>query len=188
MRFDMSFPEREFFMKLFRGSLTQRRKGAEGAEVLVVVFIAVFLTMGCSDEDNAGNLNGTWSDGWGTIIINTSEMTIEYVNTYQGIISNTPNFTAAHGVIIIEFTKYTEWDYSDWPNSSSFENTENIGKYGALFWTELKSSSVRLVDFWETDAAVPVHKLLNTIEEAEVFFTMDKIGDIPWSGTSPYTK
>ncbi|MCL2139940.1 MAG: hypothetical protein FWH41_10490 [Treponema sp.] len=158
----------------------------------VKVFTALFLVsmfIACSMEDEeSGNLNGIWSNNANgyisTIKIETSSKTIDYADNYQGKIVNSPNFTAANGVIIIEFTKYINWDYSSEPYTSS-ENFEKIGKFGALYWKQLKPNSVYMADAyigWE-------HAMFDTIENATEKFTMDNVGDyINWSIVGPYKK
>jgi len=151
------------------------------------VLFAIFVFFGCQPVDEeTGNLNGTWFFGSDPFYkINTTAKTIEYVDNYQGNIINSPDFTAANGVLIIEFTKYFEWDYSDWPNSVSVENPDNIGKFGALYWTELKLNSVRLADYWDENFS---HVLFDELTEAVEFFKIEKLVGISWSGIAPYTK
>ncbi|MCL2068131.1 MAG: hypothetical protein FWG99_11800 [Treponema sp.] len=163
----------------------QRRK----ATAVFVVLFAALLFMGCPMEDGeTGSLNSVWSNNANgfitTIKIDASAKTIDYVGSYEGKIVNSPNFNAANGVLIIEFTKYIDWDYTSEPYTSS-ENPEKEGKYGALYWKELKSKSVYMADAytgWD-------HAMFDTIENAEVEFTLDKVNNfVDWSIVGLYTK
>jgi hypothetical protein len=153
--------------------------------------LALFLSAGllfisCSDNANSsGDLNGTWDDGWNPVIIDSSAKTIVYTGSYEGVIANAPNgYTAKSGVLIIQFTKYANFGAGT-PSTSH----ANVGKYGALYWTELTASSVRLADAYNTTTWV--HVMYPTLAEANAAFTpaADKVGTyVDWSPTAPYTK
>jgi hypothetical protein len=145
---------------------------------------------GCGeDEDDPGALHGTWKnvavfgeDEYITIIkIDTSAMTIVYEDSYEGQIANSPNFDAASGVLIIKFTKYADW------GSTPSTTHDNVGKFGAMYWTGLTASQVSLADAYTGYT----HVMFDTIGEAQTAFTpaADKVGEyVDWSITSPYTK
>jgi hypothetical protein len=153
-----------------------------------ILTLALFLSAGllfvsCADNESSGNLNGTWDDGYSPVIINSSAKTIVYTDSYEGNIVNSPGYTASSGVLIIQFTKY-----ADWGGPAPSTSHANVGKYGALYWTELTASSVRLADaFDKTYARV----MFDTLAEANAAFTpaADKVGNyIDWSITAPHTK
>ena len=183
-----------FFVKSF----TQRNRAKGSKSVKSAVFLLIALTllfMGCSDGNSPNgasdsvSLNGTWNDDWGTMKINTSANTIEYVGNNEGKIVNSPNYSAVNGVLIIEFTKYIEMDYSNWPEVTSAENPDNIGKFGALYWRDLKSDSVYMAEAWAMGSGGYEHVMYETIEEARAAFTMDKAGEyVDWSILGIYTK
>ncbi|MDR0443758.1 MAG: hypothetical protein LBH44_10150 [Treponema sp.] len=134
------------------------------------------------DDADTGNLNGTWSnvyEDWITTIkINTSAKSIEYIGAYKGTIANSPDFSAANGVLIIQFTKYWEWDSLD-------ENPDKAGKYGALYWRDLKPDSVYMADAYTGFA----HTMFEKYSDAEAAFTPDNAGDyVDWSIVGIYTK
>jgi len=151
--------------------------------------LALFLSTGlmfvsCSNDENSGNLNGTWDDGWSPVKIDTSAKTI-VSGSYEANIANAPNgYTASSGVLIIKFTKYADFGAGA-PSTSH----ANVGKYGALYWTELTASSVRLADAY--DNTTWVHIMFPSLEEANKAFTpaADKVGTyVNWGPTAPYTK
>jgi hypothetical protein len=174
------------------GSLTWRRiEPLVRGHGVIFILLMILLLAGCAEGGGGSstataNLNGTWKDNYGTTItINTSAKTIEYSNSYKGTIENTPKYTAVNGVLIIKFTKYTDADYSNYPEVTYNENTENIGKYGALYWKDLTSNSVYMADAYTGYT----HTMFGTLSEAQTNFTLDRAGNyIDWSITSPYTK
>jgi len=149
--------------------------------------LALFLSTGlmfvsCADNESSGNLNGTWDDGWSPVIINSSARTIVYTGSYEGNIVNSPSYTASSGVLIIQFTKY-----ADWGGPAPSTSHANVGKYSALYWTELTAGSVRLADAYEGYNRV----MFATLGEANASFTpaADKVGNyVDWGITAPYTK
>ena len=162
---------------------------------LVVLFCLStgLLFTGCNTEpdpenDAAGDLNGTWKNvasfggtDYITIIkIDTSAKTVVYQDSYEGQIANSPNFAAADGVLIIKYTKYADW--GETPSTSH----ANVGKFGAMYWTGLTSSKVKLADAYSG-----THVMYDTLATAQSAFTpvADKVGNfVDWSITSPYTK
>ncbi|MDR0502839.1 MAG: hypothetical protein LBH16_05900 [Treponema sp.] len=162
------------------------KRAAYGAVFTLVLLIGAML-ISCADPDPAenANLNGTWSDAYSSITINTSANTIVYENNYAGIIKNSPNYESVNGVLIVEFTSYMDADYSNYPDVTYTPNTENIGKFGALYWTGLTAASVSMADAYDGY----IHAIFDTLAEAQTNFTMDNAGNyIDWSITSPYTK
>jgi hypothetical protein len=155
---------------------------------------ALFLSAGlmftsCKTDDDSGDLNGTWSytaipEYAYDIIINTSAKTVEYTGSYEGTIANSPNYTAGSGVLIIRFTKYAS--YGAGPPSTTHAN---VGKYGALYWTELKANSIKAADAY--DQSTYAHVMFNTLAEAQAAFepAADKVGTyVSWAGIAPLTK
>jgi hypothetical protein len=144
----------------------------------------------------SGNLNGVWTFHYKgndttqdppvyydyVTTIKIANGTYEYGDTqsggyafwYKGQIANSPEYTAASGVLIIKFTAYTA-------------DSTRTGKYGAVYWTQLTANSVRMADAWTGPPYV--HTLFDTLQEARTNFTIDRMGDyIDWSITSPYAK
>jgi hypothetical protein len=156
-----------------------RLKGA----AFFVILLAAFLFMGCPPEaEETGNLNGTWVndfDGYITTIkIDTSKKTIEYEGSYKGKIANSPDFTTVNGVLIIEFTSYLDW-------LTSAEDTDKIGKFGALYWKDLNTDSVYMADAYNGI----IHVMFDNLSEANAAFTLDNSGNyIDWSIIGIYTK
>jgi hypothetical protein len=154
---------------------------------------ALFLSAGlmftsCTADDDSGDLNGTWSytampEYAYDIIISTSAKTVVYTGGYEGTIANSPNYTAGSGVLIIRFTKYA--DYGAAPSTTH----ASVGKYGALYSTELKASSVKAADAY--DQSTYAHAMFATLAEAQAAFepAADKIGTyVNWAGIAPLTK
>jgi len=151
----------------------------------VMLLSSGLMFVSCSNDDNSsGNLDGTWDAGYGTVIINTSDKTVVYTGNYEGIIVNSPNYTASSGVLIVQFTKYANW--GDPAPSTSHANA---GKYGALYWSGLKTGSVKLADAY--NQTTYTHVMFNTLVEADAAFTpaADKVGTyVNWSIIAPYQK
>jgi hypothetical protein len=155
--------------------------------------LALFLSVGllfisCQDNTNSsGSLNATWDDGWSPVTINTSAKTIVYTGNYEAIIENSPDYTATSGVLIIKFTKYAT-NYDGNPVATHV----NVGKYSALYWTELTASSVRLADAYDkTPPPYGSHAIRASLSIAQTDFlpAADKVGNyVDWSITAPYTK
>jgi hypothetical protein len=149
-----------------------------GVGALVGAFCVVALAVGLFSCDggsgSGGDLEGTWSDGYGTTTI--SAASIKYVSgfnmgDYTGSIANTPKLTAASGVLIIKFSA---------PSSLS-------GKYGARYWKSLKSTTVLMADVYTPDWSTLDSKA--TLAEAEAAFSNANVGNyVDWSGIGPYTK
>lgn len=150
---------------------------------------AVILLLGCQIDDDTGNLHGTWINVYDpggenefttTIIINSSAKTIEYADSYEGEIINSPDFSAVNGVLIIKFTKYCDFMYP--PPISTHSN---VNKFGALYWRELTIGSVLMADAYDGLD----HLIFDTIEEAQTAFTIDKANNyVDWSYVGTYTK
>jgi hypothetical protein len=190
------------FNSLHQGSATSRnrkvssllrRHWARGVFALAVMFcLSALLFTGCKEPDNSGNLNGVWRDSYGDIItINASTIKYQYsgpMDYYEGTIVNSPDFTAASGVLIIQFTEYYDFVYESSPPyslTSHTKNTANYGKYGALYWKDLTPNSVSMSDAYESGS----HKIFDSLPLAQANFTMDRAGNyVDWSITSPYTK
>ena len=82
-------------------------------------------------------------------------------------------------MLIIQFTKY-----ADWGDEPATEHN-NVNKFGALYWRELKLNSVRLADAYIGFD----HAIFTTLEEAQENFTIDKIGNyVDWSIIGLYKK
>ena len=157
----------------------------------VLVFLwTVLLVTGCSSNGTEpGHLDGVWinvfrmqgePDFITEIRIDAEAQTILYVDSYEGTIVNSPDWTAAHGVLIIEFTRYN--DFMEPPPRSDHPN---VGKFGALYWRDLSRGSVFMADAYiGFDPA-----LFDTIQEAQTNFTLHNVETfIPWGITGLYTK
>jgi len=170
--------------------------------VLLCLSAALVFT-GCStDPDDSENLNGTWiysSPGYSSSIkINSSAKTIVYEENYEGDIVNSPDYAAVNGVLIVKFTKYweTNWemidpegDFEDINNwtSTTAETDANNGKFGAVYWRDLKAGSVRMADAY-TNAGF-THVILADLATAQTSFTLERAGEyVDWSITGTYTK
>jgi len=146
------------------------------------------------EKQETGDINGTWiyvykeegvDDYITTISINTQAKTVEYLDTYTGNIVNTPDYTSSFGVLIIQFTKYFDWDYSNWPLATSYENPEKAGKYGALYWRNLTEKTVLLSDAYEGFS----HVIFTNLSDALSNFTLSKSNTyVDWGKTGAYTK
>ena len=156
-----------------------------------IILIMSLLIISCDiDEDETGNLNGTWinlyhdpsgeyEDFETKIIINTANKTVEFAGSYEANITNSPNFSSANGILIIQFTKY-----GDWGEEPATEH-DNVGSFGALYWRDLGINSVKLADAYEDWD----HAIYDTLEEAQAKFTIDRAGSyIDWSIVGFYTK
>jgi hypothetical protein len=163
-------------------SLTRGHGGTGG----LALILAAILFMGCQPEPEIIDepyLNGVWINNSGgyvtTIKIDTSKNTIEYVDSYEGKIVNSPHYDAINGVLIIEFTKYC--DFMDHPPKNDHSS---VGKFGAMYWKDLSSKQVFLSDAYTGFT----HTMFNTLKEAEENFTLDNAGNyIDWSYVGPYT-
>jgi hypothetical protein len=159
--------------------------------VLCLVVGATVLS-GCkTEEEDTGNLVGTWvnvagENGEYVTTITITNSTVVYSGSYEGTVSNSPDFEASYGVLIIEFTKYADW------GSEPSVTHDNVGKFGALYWKDLTTSSVSLADAYKKvnpEDPYASHTMFDTLVEAEAAFTNDAVGEyIDWSITSPYTK
>ena len=191
MLFKKNFSQR---CRTIKSQLAVRESTGKCLSFYLAFFIILIMSLfhiSCDiDEGEVGNLNGVWInlyhdpsgeyDDFETIItINTANKTVVYKGSYEAKISNSPDFSSAGGVLIIQFTKY-----ADWGEEPSTEH-DNVNKFGALYWRDLKHNSVRLADAyigWD-------HAIFDTSEEAQEKFTIDKIGDyIDWSIVGLYTK
>jgi len=123
-------------------------------------------------------------------------MTIVYEENYEGDIVNFPDYTAPNGVLIFKFTKYweTNWemidpngDFEDMNNwtSTTEETDKHNGKFGAVYWRDLKVGSVRMADAYSGFT----HVILPDIATAHTNFTLERTGEyVDWSITGTYTK
>jgi len=171
---------KEFLMFSFSRMKDHYKKAA-----VLVLFTALLFASCSSDVDSSGNLIGTWYDGYAHATIDASTMTIKYENSYEGEIINSPDFTSAKGVLIIKFTKYWIGDYSSYPNVTYTQTAIYNGQFGALYWNELKSGSVKMADAYEAYT----HVMFNNIQDAMTNFTMDKAGNyVDWSILAPFQK
>jgi hypothetical protein len=159
-----------------------------------VVLLVILLLAGCVQVEDVGNLNGVLKDGYGSsFTINTSAKTIKrmedatHVN-YEGTIVNSPSVTALNGVLIIQFTKYNDVTYDSNPPyniTGVTENTGNKNKFAAVYWKDLTSNSVYMADAYVGYD----HAIVGTLTEAQINFTMDRVGSyISWSIIAPYKK
>ena len=161
--------------------------GRSNSEIIIVIFVIVFLFFSCNPDDKPGTLDGVWYDGHANVIIDLDK-TIKFEGNYKGEIANSPNFTAANGVLIIQFTKYFDWGEMDYSTTH-----ENVGQFGALYWADLKAESVLMADAWFIDLNnfIFEHVVFETLGEALAAFTpaADKRPDyVSWTGKAPYIK
>jgi hypothetical protein len=178
-----------FLSRYAKTQNTYRRGNSVCGIIALLAVCAALLFSGCPTEPAAGDLNGRWNDGYATITVNVSAKTISYSDNYEGTIVNSPDFTAANGVIIIRFTKYWDQDWSNYPDVTYTENTANVGKYGALYWKDLSDNTVYMADAY-TQSLPYTHVMFGTLGEAQNNFTIARAGEyVNWgSGISPYTK
>ena len=166
------------FLNLFQpGSLRRHFSRSVFALCVLICLSAALLLTGCSTGDDP-----SLQEFITTIRIDTSDMTIEYEDSYKGKIVNSipPDFSASSGVLIIRFTKY-----ADFMNPPPVAEHEHVGRYGALYWTGLQNNTVKMADaFIEFNRAI-----FNTLTEAEAEFTMESVNDfINWGMVGEYTK
>jgi len=161
----------------FKKVLIRRRTGAG-----IIILVLVLLFAGCSDggggqtpsSGSSVSLNGTW-ESYDSYTINTSSKKIDY-NDFKADIVNSPNYGAKSGVLIIQFTWYYEIIYDEnWEIVSEGETDNYNGKYGAIYWTDLTSDSVKMANAYDTTTWE--HAMYDTIEEANANFTIDSTGD-----------
>jgi len=182
-------------MFLFKKSLTSRRRGSRECVKFVkrvsclVIFILLtgFMFSACqeAEEESIGNLHGVWyfnSGGWEDyIVIDIMEKTILYYNNYEAEIVNSPDFKAANGVLVVKFTNYWE---TDWTTYETTETDQYNGKFGALYWKDLKSNSVSMSDAYTGYT----HTMFDTESQAKTNFTLDKTGNYISAWGGPYYK
>jgi len=176
-------------MSLFAKSLTQaaanfRSKGTESrawfikraSYCIALVMLTSFILTGCQEpEDDFGNLNGTWLS-YDSYIISASTNEIEHVGNYKADIVNFPDYKAKSGVLIIKFTWYFETIYDEsWKVVSSGETTKYNEKYGAVYWNNLKSKSVKIANAYDT--VTWAHAMFDNLTDAQTNFTIDKTDD-----------
>ena len=154
--------------------------------LLFFIFLSIMI-ISCQEqpEDSVGTLHGVWyfnSGGWEDyIVIDIMEKTILYYNNYKAEIVNSPDFKAANGVLIIKFTKYWE---TDWNTFETEETDKYNGKFGALYWKDLKSSSISMSDAYSGYT----HTMFDSESQAKTNFTLDKTGDYISAWGGPYYK
>ena len=176
-------------------SKTTLRKSAKVLAILSVL-LAALVFMGCpmEEEDDAGNLNGTWLfSNTPSYIIDTTAKTIKYFgydgDDYKADIVNTPNFSAKSGVLIIQFTSYIRvlYDASWTVIGLDVDPVDAINHYGALYWTQLRSKSVKMADYWDYSSGA-THVMYSTLQDAEDYFTMAAGATIDWGFVAPLNK
>ncbi|MCL2214542.1 MAG: hypothetical protein FWC06_04950 [Treponema sp.] len=142
----------------------------------VIVLLTGFLFLGCGDPNTSINLNGTWSSDFDSYKIDTSAKKIEYVGNYKADIVNSPDYEVNNGILIVKFTWYWEIIYDEgWNVVSEEETTAYNEKFGAVYWKDLATNSVKMGDAYDTTTWE--HAMYDTLEEAQMNFTIDKTGD-----------
>jgi hypothetical protein len=159
-------------------------KGIFMKKIFPLVFALVMgslLLSGCNSGDPKPWLPATWTNvSYGmTTIIKITATTISYsdsYNDYEGIISNTPDFEASDGVLIIKFTKCADGD------------SGSLNKYGALYWKELTPTSVYMADAYVHEGQNWLRAVFDDLPTAKASFTRDNEGTYisDWSIVSPY--
>jgi hypothetical protein len=144
----------------------------------------------CEPEQNdSGNLNGLWSSQYDGYEINTKTNKIYYLDNYEADIVNSPDYSASNGVLIIKFTSYFEvvYDNTDWSVISEGWTDAYNGKFGAVYWIELTSNSVKMANAYDSETWE--HSMYNSLPEANAAFTpyQDKAGNFV-SQWGTYTK
>jgi hypothetical protein len=174
-------------------------RGGGGVRKLSLLFALPLLCLalalaGCEhNAEDSGVLTGTWKnvydpggDNEFTTEIRITPTAINYVDSYEGTIKNSPDFKAPYGVIIIQFTKYaTNYD------GNPVATHPNVGKFGAIYWKDLTSDSVYLSDAGIASDEAPyyTHTMFPNLEGARAAFTNENVNTyVNWSIISPYTK
>jgi len=150
--------------------------------------VSALLLTGCHEPEDSGDLNGTWSDGFNIIKIDTLANTIEFINfgfdQYHGNIKSSSAFTAANGVLIFEFTKYWEFTYDEnWNILNTSETSDHNGNFSALYWENLTPNSVSMSDVYLNNERV----IVSTLQEAQSTFTFGSKGTYAFF-SAPYIK
>jgi len=158
------------------------KRGSHGGKLvsscLLAFLLACFLVFGCTEPEENGSLNGTWSSNSDSYKIDTSAKKIEYVGNYKADIVNSPDYEAVSGILIVKFTWYYEIEYNwDPPYNVIHEGETDAynGKFGAVYWKDLTDSSIQMADAYNT--AAWSRAMYDTLDEAKVNFTSDKTGD-----------
>ena len=156
--------------------------------VFALFVVSALLFAGCQEPEDSGNLDGIWSDSFNTIKIDTSTMTIEFVNfgfdQYHGNIASSSDFSAVNGILIFEITKYWEFTYDEnWSIIETNLTDDHNGKFSALYWANLTSNSAGMSDVFLNNERV----IVSTLEEAQNIFTSGNEGTYTFF-SAPYIK
>jgi len=159
----------------------------------IFALLMILLFAGCDDgtsstnDPELGTLNGIWKDSYeNTITIDTTAKTIVAEDSYEATIEDgSSDFSATDGVLIIKFSKFC-----DFMNPPPLTSHANVGKYGAIYWTDLTATTVKMADAYTVDWSN--HEVFDDLDSAKEAFTpvADKVGNYVsgWSHISPYTK
>jgi len=157
-------------------SEARRHRGKLFNFYLLPFLLACFLIFGCTEPEENGSLNGTWSSNYDSYKIDKSTKKIEYVGNYKADIVNSPNYEAGSGILIVKFTWYFETIYDEnWDVVSEGATDVYNGKFGAVYWKDLTDSSIQMADAYDT--ATWSRAMHDTLDEAKVNFTSDKTGN-----------
>jgi hypothetical protein len=133
----------------------------------LVIGTAAFV--GCkTEDDDTGTIVGTWKSSFNeTWTITATTVTAD---KFAGTISNSPNFEAPEGVIIIKYTQTPEYyDYD--PIGGPYPPP---GNFYAIYWKSLTTNSIELANAWDiNDWSHNGAPETTTLTEAEEKFTLD---------------
>ena len=180
------FKKRRRIESAVRGAEVCAQFAKRAGYFVILTLVASFLFLGCPNPKNEGNLIGTWNDGYTEVVI--SSATIKFGNNYEGDIKNSPDFKAANGVLIIQFTGYWDADYTNYPDVEYTANTDNVNQFGALYWANLTETSVNMSDAGTGGFDNYEHTMFGTLTEAQNEFTLDKAGTYASLSGTAYTK
>jgi hypothetical protein len=179
-----------------RGNSLKLGKNGLARKVLPLLWVlflvagaAFFAGCGGDDTKDTGKLIGEWKLG-DAVSYKITGTTVEYVGNYKATIENSPDFDAATGVLIIKFTEYTKFDYSNYPDVTTASDPTMVGKYSGLYWKDLDSDSVYLADAWKTEGTSVIHAIESEKTLALTTFAVGNYANFGLWGTgiTPYSK
>jgi hypothetical protein len=166
----------------------------------VALVLLVGVTLGCSSGNSGdGTLAGTWKSSVGdgyTVSSTTISYTDPYKDTahtppwadssFTATIRNSPTLTAAHGVIVFEYTKKPiDGDYDSTTYELKGTKGSPAGNFNAAYWKSLTATSVEMGT--ALDLATYANPATATLAEATTKFTENAVGSYV-STWGKYTK
>ncbi|GHU27971.1 hypothetical protein FACS1894172_05420 [Spirochaetia bacterium] len=139
---------------------SRERYSARVESAVFFVLFWVVLFSGCdTDPGSTGDLRANWATEYDRYQIDSS--TISYNDGYSnfaGEIKNNPDFTAAYGVIIVEYTTA--------PSGVT-------DSFTAVYWRDLHKDSVLLANAWDFSTGIGSATIATaaTYEAAQKKFT-----------------